>query len=216
MLKRWKMFAGCLLLAFGVAGYPGQGQADDFKDGAAKFIQSLADRAISTLTVQGISKEERRQRFRSFLNDDFAVNAIGKWVLGKYWNQATEEQRAEYQRLFENLLVVTYADRFADYKGEKLAVLDTVVKDSVDVVVYTQIDGPDSPEPLKVDWRVRAKEGKYKIIDVMVTGISMGQTQRSEFASVIHKNGGSIDKFLEEMRDHENFNMKNTEASKAK
>src|SRR3990167_5367564 len=107
MLNRWRVFVGCLVLALGVFVYPGQGQADDFREGAAKFIQSLADRAISTLTVQGITKSERRERFRSFLNEDFAVNTIGKWVLGKYWNQANETQQSEYLKLFENLLVVT-------------------------------------------------------------------------------------------------------------
>jgi phospholipid transport system substrate-binding protein len=53
---------------------------------------------------------------------------------------------------------------------------------------------------VKVDWRLRAREGNYKIIDLMVEGLSMGQTQRSEFASVIRQNGGTVEGLLSELR----------------
>lgn len=212
MLKRWKIVAGCVVVAVfvalpvGQAAGQAQGQAENFKDGAGVFVKSLADRAIETLTVKGMTQEERRSRFRVFLDEDFAVNAIGRWVLGRYWRKATKEQQEEYLKLFENLLVSTYADRFADYKGEQLSVLNTLIKGGKDAIVFTSIKGPESPEPAKVDWRVRmTKAGKYKVIDVMVAGISMGMTQRSEFASVIRKNGGSIDGFLTEMRAQKNI-----------
>ena len=40
----------------------------------------------------------------------------------------------------------------------------------------------------------------YKIIDVMVEGVSMGQTQRSEFSSVIRQHGGKVEGLLAELR----------------
>jgi phospholipid transport system substrate-binding protein len=58
-----------------------------------------------------------------------------------------------------------------------------------------------------VNWRVRLRDGKYKVIDVMVEGISMGQTQRSEFSSVIRKNGGKVKGLLVELRKRLNGNV---------
>ena len=56
--------------------------------------------------------------------------------------------------------------------------------------------------PLRVIWRLRARDGGYRIADLMVEGISMGQTQRSEFASVIRLNGGTVEALLEKLRAH--------------
>ncbi|HJO97653.1 MAG TPA: ABC transporter substrate-binding protein [Rhodospirillales bacterium] len=45
------------------------------------------------------------------------------------------------------------------------------------------------------------RNGSYLIIDVMVEGVSMGQTQRSEFASVIRRNGGEVKGLIAKLRD---------------
>ncbi len=56
-------------------------------------------------------------------------------------------------------------------------------------------------EPLRIDYRVRAQQGDYKIVDVLVEGISLIRTQRSEFASIINREG--FDGLLELMRDYD-------------
>lgn len=164
------------------------------------FIENLADEAIAALTAPDISRNEREARARALLADNFAVPAIGQFVLGRYWRVATEEQRTEYLQLFEQLIVSTYIDRFSRYSGEKLQVTRaTTDTASGDVVVYSQITRP-AGKPIEVGWRVRPVGSSFKIIDVYVEGVSMGLTQRSEFASVIRNNGGNVDALLEEMR----------------
>ncbi len=175
-------------------------KASDHDKGAEKFISSMAAKALAALTDLKVSRCERVKRFRVLLNDYFAVKAIGRWVLGRHWRQATKAERKEYLGLFEDLLVATYLDRFTKYSGETLAVSNSVVYGKNDIMVYSQIIRPDGEPPLKVEWRVRARGDGYKIIDVIVAGISMGQTQRSEFASVIRQKGGAIKGLLEELR----------------
>jgi phospholipid transport system substrate-binding protein len=68
-----------------------------------------------------------------------------------------------------------------------------------DVLVYTKIVRPTSDALLKVDWRVRRRGGNLAIVDVIVQGVSMGQTQRSEFASAIRRDGG-LDGFIAELK----------------
>lgn len=174
--------------------------ADAFADGAQKFIESLADKAIAALTGKDVPRPERVRRFRVLLNEHFAVETIGRWVLGRHWRDASDAERREYLRLFEDLIVKTYVDRFTEYSGEKLTVLKTIVADNRDAVVFTSITRPNHPEPIAVEWRVRAREGSYRIVDVMVTGVSMGLTQRQEFSSVLTRNGGSMAAFLKELR----------------
>lgn len=175
-------------------------KADAFADAAQKFIESLADKAIAALTGKDVPRSERVRRFRVLLNEHFAVETIGRWVLGRHWRDASDAERREYLRLFEDLIVKTYVDRFTEYSGEKLTVLKTVVADNQDAIVFTSITRPNHGEPIAVEWRVRAREGHYRIVDVMVTGVSMGLTQHQEFSSVLVRNGGSMAAFLKELR----------------
>ncbi|MHA1598258.1 MAG: MlaC/ttg2D family ABC transporter substrate-binding protein [Alphaproteobacteria bacterium] len=121
-------------------------------------------------------------------------------MLGRYWKKASKQEQTEYMNLFEDLLVVTYVDRFSKYSGENLKVKKSTASGAKDIVVFSEIVRLNNAAPLNVDWRVRARDEGFKIIDVMVEGVSMGQTQRSEFASVIRQNGGKVEGLLVELR----------------
>jgi phospholipid transport system substrate-binding protein len=169
-------------------------------DQARVFIEGLAETAVAALTEPNVARDERERRARTLLTENFAVPTIGQWVLGRYWRVATPAERQEYMKLFEDLIVVTYVNRFNQYSGEKLVVTRTTDSDEGgDVIVYSEIARPGG-SPIEVGWRVRTKDGSNKIVDVYVEGISMGQTQRSEFGSIIQNNGGSVAALLDEMR----------------
>ena len=206
MMVRRRDFLGPWLAALFIAALvaaglpPGLARADEFGAGAKKFIEILTSDAISMLTAEDISKTERADRFRRLMNENFAIKGIAKFVLGRHWRKATESEKKEYLQLFEDLLVDTYADRFAKYSGEKLVVNKSEVRGKGDALVHTIMIRVDGAKPLKVTWRVRGKKGIYKIVDIMVEGISMVVTQKSEFASFIQKNGGSLGPLLIELR----------------
>lgn len=201
MVTRRKLLAGWAVLALAASGFPGAVRAEGFTDDARIFIESLAEQAIESLTRGNVPRPERVVRFRAILDKYFDVKTIGRWVLGRHWKKATEDERAEYLELFEQLLVDTYVDRFTEYAGKNpLSVTKTLAKKGSDIIVYSNIERSEGGKPVRVDWRVRARGGEFKIVDIMVEGISMGQTQRSEFASVIRRNGGKIDGLLSELR----------------
>jgi phospholipid transport system substrate-binding protein len=171
----------------------------DAKDPAV-FIDLLGQEAIQSLTAPDLSSEERRARFRDLLHRSFNVPGIARFVLGHYWNEATEEERSEYLKLFEELIVTTYADRFSEYKGEKFAVAKVVQDRPKYATVHTLVDRP-SAEDVRVDWRLRQEgDGSWRVIDLVVEGVSMSITQRSEFASVIQSNGGKVRGLIDTLR----------------
>ena len=99
-----------LLAAFPIV--PAQASAE-LEKGASSFIESLARQAVDSLADQKVPRPERIVRFRRMFNDSFAVEVIGRWILGRHWRTATDAERTEYLRLFEDLMVVSYVDRFA-------------------------------------------------------------------------------------------------------
>ena len=202
--SRWLacLVVGLVVLAAG-AGRPASAVAADPPAGAKAqaFVESLAGEAIAALTTAGASREQRENRVRELLARYFAVDTIGRWVLGRYWQQASAAEQADYLTLFEDMIVTTYVDRFSRYSGERLTVSRSVVDEaSGDVLVFSEITRPTGGEPVEVGWRVRARDGGMKIVDVYVEGVSLGQTQRSEFASVIRNSGGKVAGLLDEMR----------------
>jgi len=191
-------FLGVLLLIL-TAVQPSK--ADEATDAQA-FVRNLADKAISQLTSPSMSQGEREQSFRKLLDEHFDVPAIGRSALGRYWRVATSEEQTEYLSLFEDLVVATYAQRFRDYGGENLDILgaskSTGSEDNA-VVVQSQISR-NVAKPIRLDWRVARPSGDPKIVDLVIEGVSMMQTQRSEFSSVIVRNGNKVAGLINELR----------------
>ncbi len=182
-----------------IAPQPAYAQATQAPQAAAGFVQSLGDKAIATLADPKISDDQSKEIFRQLLNENFDVNTIGRFVLGRYWNSANEAQRKEYMELFERMIVEVYAERFSQYAGESFKVAGAQPAGERDAVVSSQVLRPSGP-PVNVAWRVRSKDGGFKIVDVVVENVSMSQTQRSEFASVIENNGGRFQALLDALR----------------
>lgn len=194
------LLAGLAVTAVGgTVTFPTHALAQPAAKGAADFVQSLGDRAIAVLADPKVSDAQAVEVFRDLLNKNFDVGTIGRFVLGRYWNTATAEQRDEYISLFERMIVDVYAQRFNQYAGETFKVTGARPEGERDTVVTSQVLRPTGP-PVNVAWRVRNRDGGFKIIDVVVENVSMSVTQRSEFASVIEQNGGRFEALLDALR----------------
>ncbi|MBI1215507.1 MAG: ABC transporter substrate-binding protein [Alphaproteobacteria bacterium] len=170
------------------------------KDAAAKsFIQDLGDKALTSLTIQSLAPDERERRVRKLLTQNFDIYTIGRFALGTYWRQASDSQQKQYLKLFEDMIVQTYSRRFADYDGQKFKVGGAFSGGHNDTLVKSEILQKDGP-PVHVTWRVRAKNGGMKVVDVVVEEISMSVTQRDDFRSVIEAGGGNVDALLKKLR----------------
>jgi phospholipid transport system substrate-binding protein len=174
--------------------------ATELEKGAEQFIQGLAKQAVDSLTDAKVPRAERIRRFRDMFQKNFAVEAIGRWILGRHWRTATEAERAEYLKLFEDLMVVSYVDRFAEYAGESLRVNKAVPENNSTATVFSEILRPHQSQPVRVDWRVGRKDTTYKIVDVVVEGTSMSNTLRADFTATINQKGGSVSGLIEELR----------------
>lgn len=168
-------------------------------EGAKSFINNMAQQGIGFLADQSLSEEQRKAEFRKLLNSSFDMATIGRFALGKNWKTATPAQQAEYQKLFKEMIVEVYSRRFNDYNGQKLEVTGATPDQNGDVVVNSSIIPPNG-QTVKVDWRVRNKGNGYKVVDIIVEGVSMALTQRSDFDSVIQRGGGNVDVLLQHLR----------------
>jgi len=200
MFSRRSFFRSfCLSVAAGVTLVAINMKAPAAAQGSAAFIRSTGQEAINSLTAQNMTDQERQERFRQILKRTFAVGVIARFTLGRYWRVATKAQRAEYSKLFEDFLVRAYAERFKGYSGEGFEVGQMRQINDREQLVQSEVVLADGRR-IPVHWRVRHTAG-YRVVDVLVEGVSMAITQRDEFAAIINRNGGKVDGLLAALRE---------------
>jgi phospholipid transport system substrate-binding protein len=161
------------------------------------FIADLGARAIAVLERKELGTAERERRLGELLAEGFDISYLGRLALGRPYRQLDQEQRAEYQTLFRDFVLKTYSARLSNYAGEQLEVLKAAPVGGDDIMVTSEVRRNGEP-PLRIDWRVRPQDGGYKIVDIVVEGISLVVTQRGEFQSIVSKEG--VDGLLTSLR----------------
>jgi len=166
---------------------------------AGVFMNELWGRTVEVLSNK-VPRAERLARFRELYQQNFDGPGIARFVLGRYWRSASEQEQQEYLKLFQDYVVFVYGTRLSDFNGERFKVRGSRTDES-GTIVSTDIISPKGDAPIKVDWRLITDHGAFKINDVIIEGISMLVTQRSEFASVIQRHGGQVGGLLTMMKE---------------
>jgi phospholipid transport system substrate-binding protein len=193
MMRRWFLVGASAVIAILMSARSAAAAADP-----AAVITNLGNQALEMLG-KNVDPNQRVARFRQLFTDDFDVPGIARFVLGRYWNIATEPQQQEFVKLLTNYIALAYSNRLAEYSGESLQVTGT--RPAPDgSVVSSKIIRPNGAPPAQVDWLLTQHDSAYKISDVIVEGVSMAVTQRSEFASVIQRNGGQVEGLITALR----------------
>jgi len=177
------------ILAFAAPGAVEAAESTDQKEAAA-FLQELGEEAISVLANKDQPLQAREEAVEGLLREHLELETMGRFVLGPEWRKASDDQRKAYVALFSEFVVRTYSRRLGGYGGQQFEVTGTSQAGKSDALVVTAITSDDGSPPVKAGWRVKtAANGNLKIVDVIVEGVSMLQTQRSEFDSVVRRSG---------------------------
>ncbi len=163
------------------------------EDDVGKFVEKVGNEIVG-IANQKISEKEKQNKIIAVVNGSIDANWIARFVLGKNYKIANDVQRAEFQELYRQFMINTYGPKFKNYDGRKFTVKE-VSQQQIFYLAKAEFLPRDSNVPILVDFRVRDLKGKLVILDFIAEGISLIETQRSEFNSAIAQNG--MDKFLE-------------------
>ena len=160
---------------------------------AEDIVKSTADQVIKKIAENRAGLDAHPEQLYDLINDlvipHFDFTSMSKWVLGNNWRQASDEQRAKFVNEFRTLLVRTYARALLEYSDQQINYLPVQSDPNSNlVVVKTEVQSTGSP-PVPIDYRMHVSNGGWKVVDVIVDGISLVATYRGSFASEIRKNG---------------------------
>ena len=188
MLKRVIAAAGAALMWMAVAN---PAMADDA--GAKQFVDGVANAVLQVVKAGG-SKEEQQAKLLDIVDKNIDIDFVAKFVLGKYWRQATPEQQQAYLTAYRPFLKKNYVSRLTKYSGQTYTLGTPKPGEDGDTVVPMEIVDPQG-QNVSMLYTVTKGANGYRISDIVVEGVSLLSTQRSEFNSIAQSKGidGLID-----------------------
>ncbi len=159
-------------------------------DEAREIIQTFYDRLLECMK-QGpeLGLEGRRRKLAPALREAYDLPFMAAKVLGRHWRGLSDSGRARWVDVFERLTISTYAERFEAWDGELLLVEDAEAGSRDTIIVHTRIV-PRDDEPVPIHYRMRARDGRVRVIDVFLNGtVSELALRRSEYGSFVERKG---------------------------
>lgn len=130
----------------------------------------------------------------------FDFELISRWVLGRYWRDATPEQRNQFTAEFRTLLVRSYAGTLLEYADDPLTFPPSPkpAADAKEATVLSELQ-PKTGSPIRITYSLRLGSDGWKIYDVAVDGVSLVINYRSTFANQIRDSG--MEGVIRDLRD---------------
>lgn len=161
-----------------------------------QFVSSLGDRVVAVLQETQDDERRRRAELRDIFLEAFDVDFIGQFVLGRFWRRASDSQKEDFMAVLPEYVATIYAGLFAGYEGDGFKVTREIEDGDSTLVegVIRSTNGPD----VAAAFTITRPDSRYLIKNASVEGVSLLVAKRSEFASVITREG--IDGLIKRIR----------------
>ena len=156
------------------------------------FVQSTVNRASKILSEE-ISKDQKIEQLKLIAQDTVDIRGIGFYTLGSTRKNLDENQKKEYQELFNKYFLKSFSSRLAEYTNPEIEVTGKEKLNENYTIVNSLLKGTEKRPEVKIDWRIYTKNvDKPLIRDLIIEGLSLARTQKEEFASILNSNDGDI------------------------
>lgn len=170
------------------------------------MLKGISDQMIADLQAHKATLKSNPSQVYGFARTVIVPHAdlaeMSKRVLPpRIWNEASASQRSQFQQQFTNLLIRTYASALAEYKDESVQFFPVRggASGKTTVRVDSNIVRSEGPS-IAVNYRLVYKNGQWRLYDMVVDGVSLLESFRSQFADKLSK--GSMDDLLRDMSAH--------------
>ena len=153
------------------------------------FITSLGKAVVNILENPSLSHPERMQQYSAQFGTYFDWDRIGAFAIGQYQRDVPQDKFLQYRDLFAEHMTRIYAAKFADYSREQFVVKRERQVDSDTSEVTAEIVAIGGREPVRLAFRVIRDDGRLKIYDVTISGVSLLIAKRAEVKGIMSRDG---------------------------
>lgn len=165
-------------------------------ESAKAFVDGFASKVLTIVSNSATSRSDKQAQIETLFSDKVDIDYIAKFVLGPSWRTATPAQQKEYVAAYKPFILKNYSGRLTKYSGQTYT-LKGARSEGDTAYVTMLINDPDG-QNITLDYRLREVGAGLKITDITVEGVSLLNTQRSEFKSVVNSKG--IDGLIEALK----------------
>jgi len=186
---RWRGNAR-LIIVYLVLGLINTGPADAeaMPNDAKRFLEDVMARGTALLSAPSDDVDAKAEAFRQLLAEAVDLEAIGRFVLGRHAAGLTPAEWQDYTSAFADYVLNSSFGRLAGETVSDYRITTAKPAGTIDTLVTTVIHRPGE-ETVEVTWRVRVRDAGHAIVDVIVAGVSLAITHRSEFAAILDREG---------------------------
>jgi phospholipid transport system substrate-binding protein len=168
--------------------------------GPRETVETAVGRVISLVQASEATKSEsvaadRRTEIRKLARQLFDFEEVTRRTLSRHWAARSSDERAEFVALFTDLLERSYITRVEAYAGETVTYSGEAVEAGY-ATVRSKIT--DRRNDIMLDYRLHLREGRWRVYDLQIDGVSFVATYRSQFDRIIQAE--SYGALLERMR----------------
>lgn len=161
------------------------------------LVADTVGNVVAILQDGSLPTDERRRRIEKLAFEVFDFPTMGKLVLARNWKKFDASQRREFIAEFRVHLSRNYGSRLDRYRQTDVEITGARIEPRNDVTVHSKVVGGEF-DGVGLDYRLRERDGEWKVIDVVIEGVSLIANFRSQFREVVSQKGP--DGLLDQMR----------------
>lgn len=193
-------FLGFVLLQLNISTFADDAGNHTENKALLEYTGNLINRFVSITKDKNLLEENMVAEARALLERNLDFNWMGKFVLGRYRRGMEKDKIEEFVVLYKKYLLTTYSESISLYNSEEIAVKSFYQVSDAEYVVKTAILRAGK-EDIAVDYLVRESiennVQRFKVFDVVTEGVSLINSQKTEFGSIIGSKGLSeLEEFM--------------------
>ena len=165
---------------------------------ASNWLKQEVDKILVAYQDPNLPNENRFLLIEQTINNNFPGKSIAINIAKQSYKNAKEETRNKYINLFKRHLALNIASLMQGYSNQKYKLIDARY-DEKNKVNYIDMEVYLDTGEMIVTWRVLKHKERYFVIDLIISGISLYETKRSEFNSMLKNVDNDLTKLNEEL-----------------
>lgn len=160
-----------------------------------ELTQQAAEKLFADLKANQEQIKSNPNHLRSIVRNDLMpyvhVNYAGSLVLGTYFKSTTPEQREKFFAAFDKFIEQAYAQALTMYTNQDIQVQKEQLNGASQASVLVKLLQKNGQAPLNLNfqWRKNSKTGNWQVYDMTAEGVSMVETKKQEWSSILRKDG---------------------------
>lgn len=181
MIKR--LFLSIILL------FAGNAIADNADNpGMQAYVHKLMNESLAILNDDTLDNKTKTNKVKQMLSENMDSSWMARFTLGRGIKAFSPEEVKAFIEAYKSYMISSYASAVSQYKGEKVEIKAVQDMNKEFSVVKTQIIKDDG-NVINVDYLVHSVSGKFEVCDVITEGISLINSQKSEYDGMIASKG---------------------------